>query len=89
MNPDPVFFCGLQTWPCLSQAAWDLSFWGEGEHGMDGQEAEVWSSHHHGEGVLGQVEEEQFGEDELDVEGRGHQLFLLDVHQQDGLLEGG
>jgi hypothetical protein len=39
--------------------------------------------------VLGQVEEEQFGEDELDVEGRGHRLFLLDVHQQDGLLEGG
>ena len=48
------------------------------EHGMEGQEAEGWSSHHHGEGVLGQVEVKQFCDDELEVEGHG-QLFQLDV----------
>ena len=29
---NPVFFCELKLWSCLFQAAWDLSFWGEGEH---------------------------------------------------------
>ena len=30
---NPFSFCELQPLSCLSQAAWDLSFWGEGGHG--------------------------------------------------------